>query len=284
MFNDFGNFIIFLTVFIVILFMYSHLQFEWKISNNYDILKINEPTKDEMENIYKLKQPISFTSITYKNLICQLSLTNLVDKIPKHGINYIHKCLENINSTEKYELKTKPINQVIFDLTKENSEILLMENQKNIESIINLIISNNTKLLSVWNDLKTKYLAPFCNMSTQYDLYSGTINSLSELKINNRSRQYLCVSEGSCDVIFVPPKDVTYHMINTSTEKVNLTEMKKTSLEPGDVCVIPNNWGFYIKYNDLTSIISIQYISIFHYLSNTMYSIKRYISNFQKYK
>lgn len=284
MFNDFGNLIIFLTVFIVILFVYSHLQFEWKISNNYEILKINEPTKDELENIYKLKQPVSFTSITYKNLICQLSLTNLVDKIPKHGINYIHKCLENINSTEKYELKTKPINQVIFDLTKENSEILLKGNQKNIESIINLVISNNNKLLSVWNIFNSKYLAPFCNMLTKHDLYSGTINSLSEFKINSGSRQYLCVSEGSCDVIFVPPKDVTYHMINTSTEKVNLTEMKKISLEPGDLCVIPNNWGFYIKYNDLTSIISIQYISIFHYLSNMMYSIKRYISNFQRYK
>ena len=69
-----------LTIFIfcIVLFLYLHIQFHLKTSNDLEIYTIEEPSKEKLEEICDLRQPVI---IDYKvdNIIENCNLSTLDD-------------------------------------------------------------------------------------------------------------------------------------------------------------------------------------------------------------
>ena len=47
-------------IFIIVLFFYLHIIYHLKKSNDLEVYEINEPTKNELEEICNYRQPVIF--------------------------------------------------------------------------------------------------------------------------------------------------------------------------------------------------------------------------------
>jgi len=57
------NYFLVLIVFCVILFIYLHLQFQMKTSNDLELFEIYDTTKENMEEICDIRQPAIFNNL-----------------------------------------------------------------------------------------------------------------------------------------------------------------------------------------------------------------------------
>jgi hypothetical protein len=60
MFENFEEIILSIFVFLIVLFFYLHIQFQFKTSNDLEIYEIeNEVSKEKLEEIFDLRQPVA---------------------------------------------------------------------------------------------------------------------------------------------------------------------------------------------------------------------------------
>ena len=55
------NIIIFILVFSIVLFIYIHIYYHFKTNNDLEILEINNISKERLEEICDLRQPLTMT-------------------------------------------------------------------------------------------------------------------------------------------------------------------------------------------------------------------------------
>ena len=60
MFNSLQEIIFALFIFCIILFLYLHIQFHLKTSDELEIYEVDQASKDKMEEICDLRQPVLF--------------------------------------------------------------------------------------------------------------------------------------------------------------------------------------------------------------------------------
>jgi hypothetical protein len=71
------NIIITIAVFCTVLFIYLHIYFQLNTSNDLELYEIEKPSKERLEEICDLKQPIIFDFQNEKiNEICNLNYIN----------------------------------------------------------------------------------------------------------------------------------------------------------------------------------------------------------------
>ena len=95
------NIIINLFIFCIVLFIYIHINFNYKKSNDLEVYEIEEPSKEKLEEICYIKQPILFNIYN----------SNLEDVF---NVKYL---LENYNS---FDLKIRNIDSIYSENTLEN--------------------------------------------------------------------------------------------------------------------------------------------------------------------
>ena len=54
------NYLLSIFVFSVVLFLYIHIQFQLKTSNDLEVYNIIKPSKDRLEEICDIRQPVIF--------------------------------------------------------------------------------------------------------------------------------------------------------------------------------------------------------------------------------
>ena len=133
---------IFLTVviFSVVLFLYIHMHFHLKTSNDLEVYTIENVSKDRLEEICNLKQPVLFD---YKNENL-LELANITKMEELYGAFDVK--IRNIEDKDKDKETYLPI--------------LLSEVVKLFQNKINnkIIIENNADFLEETGLLKTLYI------------------------------------------------------------------------------------------------------------------------------
>ena len=50
-------------IFCLVLFLYLHIQFHLKTSNDLEIFEIDDPSKDKLEEVCDLRQPLLFNYV-----------------------------------------------------------------------------------------------------------------------------------------------------------------------------------------------------------------------------
>ena len=54
------NYIFNIFIFVIVLFLYIHIQFQLKTSNDLEVYNIEKPSKDKLEEICDIRQPLVF--------------------------------------------------------------------------------------------------------------------------------------------------------------------------------------------------------------------------------
>ena len=259
------NYFIAIFIFCVVLFLYLHIYYHLKTSNDLEVYTIERPSKNKLEEICDLRQPVVF-EFSNERLLESCNLANLDD-------NY-----------GAFDIKLRDTQQ-----KDENSELylpfLLKEALKVFQDDKNAkyITENNSEFLEETAAVKNfryndSFLRPPMISKCTYDFWSGSVGARTPLRYNLEYRTFIYLTSGKAKLKLIPPHSRRYlneekdydnfefrSMINPwnvqQQYKADFDKVKVLDLEvtPGYIIFIPAYWWYSIEYEELSSICVFKY-------------------------
>ena len=255
-------------VFCIILFFYLHIHFHLKTSNDLEIYEIEQASKDKMEEICDLRQPVLFDCDEDTDKITKTtSKSYLLDNYPIFEVK-IRESTEKDNSDENMFLPL-PLHVAAKLFNDDKNATYFSEGNSDF-----LLETGAQKNMS-YND---EFLRPFLVSNCNYDILMGSTGVLTPLRYEINYRNYFLVTQGSLKVKLMPPKSGRYlypvkdyenlefrSQINpwnpqakfrADFDKVKCLEIVLT---PGKFLFIPAYWWYSFKFDENTSVSSFKY-------------------------
>ena len=264
-------------IFCLVLFLYLHILFHQKTSDDLDIYEMEQFTKNKLEEVCDIRQPIIINCEENKKI---LFLTR----------NY---CIQNFPS---FEIKIRNINDI--DINTELYIPLQMQNAVklfNEDSSGNYFSENNgdfmqetglTKIIKNTDEILRPYMVSNC----YYDLLFGSEKCNSPFRYEINYRNYFLVTSGSVTIKLAPPKSEKYlspiydyenfefktnvNPWNVQSEfkddfdKIKCLEVK---VNVGQTIFIPAFWWHSFQFQKDTTIVSLKYRTYMNNISITPY-------------
>tara|TARA_Y100000385_G_C13042452_1_gene615869 strand:+ start:50 stop:988 length:939 start_codon:yes stop_codon:yes gene_type:complete len=253
-------------IFCIVLFLYLHIFFHYKTSDDLEIYEIEQPSKDKLEEICDLRQPVILDFVN-ESLINTCNKNNIRDTYGAFDVK-----LRNTKKITQDEELYIPItfSNILDVLEKDTDEQYLSENNQDFLEETGLVKSYR------YND---QFLRPHMVSNCMYDYIIGSYNVQTPFKFNLNYRNYYLVTEGNITIKLAPPKSKKYLYQNNDYEnfefsspinpwnvqsqyKPDFDKIKclETSLSKGQLIYIPAFWWYSIKFTSKeTSIISFKY-------------------------
>ena len=251
-------------IFCVILFFYLHIQFHLKTSNELEIYEIEQASKDKMEEICDLRQPVLFDCDEDTEKITKTTnKTYLMENYPIFEV----KVRESLDSEST--LLPLPLHIV--------SKLFLQDKKASYFSEGNsdfLLETGASKSFS-YND---EFLRPFLVSNCNYDVMMGSAGVETPLRYDINYRNYFLVTQGSIKVKMMPPKSGKYlyplndyenlefrspvNPWNPQTKfRADFDKVKclEIVLTPGKFLFIPAYWWYSFKFAENTSVSCFNY-------------------------
>ncbi len=252
-------------VFCLILFVYLHIQFHLKTSDDLEMYEFDTASKDKFEEICDIRQPVLFD---FEN----------------------NKIMETTNKTYLHD------NYSAFEIKIRNNN----DNDTNTELIIPLHIrsavklfdedktsgyysENNNEFLQESGVIKNmryydEYLRPYMVSNCEYDIILGSNNCFTPFRYEINYRNFFLLTQGSATIKLSPPKSTRYlypkydydnfefnspinpwnvqPQYTADFDKIKCLEI---TLQPGKTIYIPAFWWYSIKLGNNTSISCFRY-------------------------
>ena len=259
------NIIIFILIFSIVLFFYIHIYYHFKTNNDLEILEINNISKERLEEICDLRQPL--TMKIDNNIFKDLFRENLMSNYSSFDIK-----IRNIKNLDDNT-------ELFLPLSFNDAKKLMIEDKEG-----QYISENNSDFLfetSIVKNISEKdcFLRPYMLSNIDYDYIIGSKNSYTPLRYNLNYRNYYLVLEGKIRIKMTPPKNNKYLYCNKDYDnfefrsplnvwniqeqyKIDFNKMKflEVDLEPGNIIYIPAYWWYTIQIlEENTSILSFKY-------------------------
>jgi len=254
-----------LFIFILILFIYIHIYFQLKTSNDLEIYEIEQASKDKIEEICDIRQPVIFDFNSEK--IIQYS-----------NKSYI------LNNYSAFEIKvrntkdTKYDSEILIPLPLHSANTLFTEDKTGI-----YFSENNSEFLQETGIIKhfqynDEFLRPYMVSNCNYDIMMGSQNTITPFRYELNYRNYFLVTEGSVQLKLTPPKNSKYlypvydyenfefrSPINAwNPQKQYIADFDKVkcleiTLSVGQTIQIPAYWWYSFKFTRNSSISCFRY-------------------------
>jgi hypothetical protein len=247
MFQLLVGFLIFLIIFI----LYLHIVYHLKTSNEAAVYEMEFQSKEQLDNICQLRQPIVFL---YPPLsLCERD--NLIDKFGNVNI-----LIKNVDTNELIPYR---LNDAIELIDKDTTGSYYME--KNYD----LIKSNMIDKIAKYE----KNFRPTFTCKSKYDILIGSNGSHTSFQYEVNYRNYFIVTEGVANIRLAPPKceeyldpqidyetlDITSSFNIWKNPKIKNVELIDVVLTKGQIIYIPPYWWYSIQFTEKTSILSLRY-------------------------
>ena len=243
-------------IFCLVLFLYLHIQFHLKTSNDLEIFEIDDPSKDKLEEVCDLRQPLLFN---YTNLpITNASnLQYMMDNYHAFDMK-IRNINDNNDNTELYV--PLPLHSSLKLFNEDKKSLYFSENNKDFLEETGLI-----KQFSYNDDFLRPYMVSNCN----YDILCGSKDSVTPFRYKVNYRNYFMVTQGSVQIKLASPQSVKYlypeydyenfefkspinvwkpqPKYSADYDKIKFLEF---TLLPGKTFFLPSYWWYSIKLND----------------------------------
>ena len=279
-----------LIIFLIVLFLYIHVNYHIRTSSDPEIYEYNDTSKDKLEDMCDLKQPV----------IINRDILNLnIENLP---INNMYK---------EYDILIRDIEEEGLDkllhlpLNYENSE-KLFKNDDNGQYITeqNENFIKETGLIKIIQN-KDNFFRPPLYSNCFYDILMGSNNSHTPLRYEINYRNYIYVSSGMCKIKLIAPDNIQnlYPIMDYvnfefrssinpwKVQKEFVNEFRRIKvidieLQQGQTLFIPAYWFYSIKFNTKTKLITMKYRNYFNIVSILSYLGMHYlqIQNIKKDK
>jgi len=253
------------------MFLYIHIYFHLKTSNDLEIYEIDKPSKDKFEEICDLKQPV-LMNLENEQLLEIFTRNNILDT---YGVFDVK--IRNIKSIITNP-KTNKDDELYLPLPF-SSTIKVIENDTDNK----FLVENNYDFLEETGLIKTykyndSFLRPYMVSNCMYDYIISGNDTCSPFRYELNYRNYFLVTEGEIKVKLSPPNSSRYlytikdfenmefkSPVNPwdvqSQYKPDFSKIKclEIIIKKGYVLFIPAFWWYSIKFSDNASICSFKY-------------------------
>ncbi len=277
------NYFIAIFIFCVVLFLYLHIYYHLKTSNDLEVYTIERPSKNKLEEICDLRQPVVF-EFSNERLLDSCNLASLDDNYGAFDI----KLRDIQNKDEDSEL-------YLPFLLKEALKIF--QNDKKSK----YITENNREFLEETAAIKNfryndSFLRPPMVSKCIYDFWSGSIGAQTPLRYNLEYRTFIYITSGKAKLKLIPPHSGKYLNLekdydnfefrspvnpwNIQNEyKADFDKVKVLDLDvvPGYMIFIPAYWWYSIEYEELSSICVFKYRTFMSSLSTLPQILMSYL-------
>ena len=255
-------------IFCIVLFFYLHIQFHLKTGDDLEIYEIEQASKDRMEEICDLRQPVLFDCDEDINKIIQTTnKTSLLDNYPVFEVKIRDKCDPN-SATEELYLPL-PLHIACKLFNDDPNATYFSENNMDFLTETG-VIKNMT-----YND---EFLRPRLVSNCNYDIIFGSAGLETPFRYELNYRNYFVVTQGSLSVKMSPPKSAKYLYPTNDYEnfefrspinpwnpqpkfKADFDKIKclEIVLSSGKFLFIPAYWWYTFKFSENTSVSCFRY-------------------------
>ena len=254
-----------LFIFCLVLFIYLHIYFHIKTSEDLEMYEIDDPSKEKLEEICDLRQPILFDFDSNK-IIETTNKSFLLNNYSSFEIK-IRNILENDDSVELYMPLTLNSANVLFNEDKNSTYF----SENNYDFLKETAVIKNFK----YND---QFLRPYMVSNCNYDIILGSTGTYTPFKYEINYRNFFLLTQGSAQIKMTPPHSSRYLYTNYDYENFEFTspvnpwkpqskyisdfdkiKCLEFTLLPGKTFFIPAYWWYSIKFNDNNTSISCFY-------------------------
>jgi hypothetical protein len=255
-----------LLIFCLVLFIYLHVYYHIKTSNDLEVYEIEQPSKDKLEEICDLRQPVIFD---YPNE------------------RLLQACKRNViqDTYGAFDIKIRNVSKDIDD----EEELYIPLTYTSALSAVNedkdgkYVLENNNDFLEETGMIKTfryndSFIRPYMVSTCLYDLTTASANTKTPFRYDVNYRNYYLVTEGSAKIKLAPPKSERYLYPQNDYEnfefrspvnpwnvqqqyKPDFDKIKclEVNLNEGQMIYIPAYWWYSIEYQSKTTICTFKY-------------------------
>jgi hypothetical protein len=253
-------------IFCIVLFFYLHIYFQLKTSNDLEVYEIEQPSKEKLEEICDLRQPVIFD---YQNdsLLETCKLSQIVEHYSAFDVK-----LRNVKDVDDNTDLHIPVTlKAALSILNGDKDAKYMS-EKNGDFLEETGIIKNYK----YNDA---FLRPPMVSNCFYDFLTASQNTETLLQYSVNYRNFYLVTHGVIKIKLIPPKSARYlypiedyenfefrsplnpwaiqRQYKADFDKIKTLEIELT---PGKIIYIPAYWWYSIKFMEpLSSVCVFKY-------------------------
>ena len=257
-------------VFCIVLFLYLHIYFHIRTSDDLEVYEIDQPSKDKLEEICDLRQPVVFDYDDTNGGTGGFRGDVAFDVIKKNYGAFDVK----VKNMKDVSADSEPYMPITLNATH---EIMKSDKASQFISEKNGDFLDETGVIKHfrYND---DFLRPPLVSNCDYDYTFASEGTETVLQYNVSYRNYFMPVSGRARVILIPPKSSKYlyaksdyetfefvspvspwnvqHAYKADYDKIKTLEVQLT---PGKILFIPAYWWYSIKYYDEATICTFKY-------------------------
>ena len=254
-------------IFCLVLFLYLHVYFQLKTSNDLEIYEIDNPSKDKLEEICDLRQPVLF----------QFQNERIFESCKRANI---------LDTYGAFDIKIRNVKQSAADDEDNLYVPLAFSNALNVlreDTAQKYLIENNSEFLEETGIIKSYryndvFLRPYMVAQCNYDLLMAAERTRTPFRYELNYRNYFFVTEGEVRIKLAPPKSSRYLYVNKDYENfefrspVNPWEVQakykpdfdkikclEVTVAAGQIIFMPAYWWYSMEFAPITSVCSFKY-------------------------
>ena len=259
------KYLITIFIFSIVLFLYLHVQYHLKTSSDLEIYTIDNPTKEKLEEICDLRQPV-ILNMDIGNIANNCNLSVLDDNYGAFDVK-IRNTQNNNNNNSLY--LPMLLNEVIRVFQSDTDGKFITEANRDF--------LDETGILKhyTYND---EFFRPHMVSKCIYDFWSGSKGAVTPLRYHNNYRNYFYITSGIVKIKLIPPHYTKYLNIQKDYEhgeyrspinpwsvhhsqqaEFNKVKVLDIELEKGMILAIPAYWNYSLCYEEISSVCVLQY-------------------------
>ena len=259
------NYLISFFIFCLVLFLYLHIYYQLKTSNDLEVFTIQNPSKDKLEEICDIRQPVIF-DFNSEEILDSCNLSFIDDTYNAFDIK-----IRDVNNTDKTSELYIPL---LF-----SEAIKLFQNDEDKK----YISENNGDFLEETGLIKTykyndSFFRPPLVSNCYYEFLCGSKDTCTPLRYNLNYRNFYYVTDGEIKLKLIVPQNSKYlypdkdyenfefispvnvwDVQNKYKADFNKVKVLDIVLKKGTMIYIPAYWWYSMKFKELSSIAVFQY-------------------------
>ncbi len=203
--------IVSILIFCIVLFIYLHINFHLKQSNDLEVYEIDQPSKQRLEEVCDIRQPTTFEYYN-EQLHAQLSyqaIHNMYRAFDIHIRDVSKNTGDHARDGDRDSTQKKSYVSYIPVPLKIAHEVLKNDTERKYISENNADFIEETGLIKTFQ-LCDEFLRPYMVSKCMYDILLGSENTVTPLRYNLNYRNYFLVTQGTIRLKLMPPKDARY--------------------------------------------------------------------------
>ena len=187
-------------IFCVILFLYLHIYFHMKTSNDLEVYEIDQPSKDKLEEVCDLRQPVLFDYANERLMeSCTLPAIRAAYGAFDVRLRNVKDAADEADATEMYMPLT--LHAVAESFRSDKESRYVSENNGDFLEETGLIKTFK------YND---EFLRPHMVSNCMYDFMCASPGTTTPLRYELNYRNYYLVTQGSVKMRLIAPQASKY--------------------------------------------------------------------------